>query len=171
MVAVDTALITLMEQLGLAPSQIIPVRFPIMLANKDCSTFSVWEQLEGNWQDNRQYYYTPDYHQYLQDVCGSGSVGFHCPMNSTALEGSIRGGYRKVLSSSLVQDENNVITERVVLPDFAFLTTDYAFYQVNLGIHFRLSRKLLGNFSVGGGLKAATEQQAYFGQTAFALNF
>ncbi|MDP4277300.1 MAG: hypothetical protein Q8914_06660 [Bacteroidota bacterium] len=145
--------------------------FSAMLANKDCSTFSVWEQLEGNWQDNRQYYYTPDYHQYLQDVCGSGSVGFHCPMNSTTLEGSIRGGYRKVLSSSLVQDENNVITERVVLPDFAFMTTDYAFYQVNLGICFRLSRKLLGNFSVGGGLKAATEQQAYFGQTAFALNF
>jgi hypothetical protein len=145
--------------------------FSAMLANKDASKFSIWEQIEGNWQDNKQYYYTPDYHQKIQDLCGSATIGWHCPFKKSTLDGNIKGGYQKILTSSLLQEENNVITERAVLPDYAFLTTDFAFYQANLKVRFRLSSSLLASFSVGGGLQVAKEQQAYFANTNLALNF
>ncbi|MDD2612315.1 MAG: hypothetical protein PHR38_05970 [Bacteroidales bacterium] len=146
-------------------------RISALLADKDLSKFSIWEQIEGNWQDNKQYYYTPDYHQYIQDLCGSASIGFHKPLAKSSLEGSIKAGYKKVLSSSLLQNENNVITTRVILPDYAFLTTDYAFYQFHLRVRFRLSPSILANFSMGGGLQKAKNQQSYFTTACMALNF
>jgi hypothetical protein len=145
--------------------------FSAMLANKDVSALSVWEQVEGNWQDTKQNYYTPNDHQNIQNINGSASIGFHCPFEKSTLDGSIKGGYQKVLSSSLLLEENNVITERAFLPDYAFLTTDYAFYQMNLKVHFRLSSAFMANFSVGGGLQAAKEKQAYFASSCLALNF
>jgi len=146
-------------------------RFSALLANKNLSRFSVWEQIEGNWQDSRQYYYVPDYHQYIQNVSGAASIGFHSPFKKSVFDGSMKAGYKKVLSSSLLQEENNVMTTRMILPDYAFLTTDYAFYQVNLKVRFRISPTLLANFSVGGGLQKAKEQQAYFANSCLALNF
>ena len=144
-------------------------QFSALLANKDFSKFSVWEQLDGTWQDARQNYYYPYYHQFIQDATGSGTLGINCPLRKSTLTGSVKAGYKRVLSSSLMQEENNLITTQLILPDYAFLTSDFAFYQLNLKLGFRLSRSMLVNISAGGGLQQAKDKQAF--STDFHINF
>jgi len=152
-------------------SQTQNAKFSALLANKDLSKFTVWEQLDGIWQDTRQNYYYPYYHQFIQDATGSGTIGINCPLRKSTLTGSVRAGYKKVLSSSLVQNENNLITTQLILPDYAFLTSDVAFYQLNLKVGFRLSRSMLGNISAGAGLQQANSKQAFFTDFHLNLNF
>ena len=144
-------------------------QFSALLANKDFSSFSVWEQLDGSWQDTRQYYYYPYYHQFIQDATGSGTIGINCPLRKSILTGSVKAGYKKVLSSSLVQEENNVITTQLILPDYAFLTSDFAFYQLKLKLGFRLSPDMLANISAGAGVQKARDKQSF--STDFHINF
>lgn len=146
-------------------------QFSALLANKDFSRFSVWEQLDGTWQDARQNYYYPYYHQFVQDAAGSGTIGINCPLGKTTWTGSVKAGYKKVLSSSLVQEENNLITTQLILPDYAFLTTDFAFYQVNLKAAFRVSHSILATVSAGGGLQQAKDKQAFSTDFHINLNF
>lgn len=142
-----------------------------LLADKNLSRFSVWEQLDGGWQDVRQNYYSPDYHQFIQDVTGSGTIGVNYPLRKSTLIGSIKAGYKKNLSSSLLQEENNQITSQLILPDYAFLTTDVAFYQLNLKFRFRLSPGVLANISAGAGLQKASDKQAFSTDFHIDLNF
>jgi len=146
-------------------------QFSALLANKDLSQFSVWEQLDGTWQDTRQNYFYPDYHQFIQDAIGSGTIGINCPLRKSTLTGSIKAGYKKVLSSSLLQDENNRITTQLILPDYTFLTSDIAFYNLNLRVGFHLSQSMMANISAGVGLQQANGRQAYSTDFHFDLNF
>ena len=146
-------------------------QFSALLANKNFNRFSVWEQLDGAWQDAQQYYYYPYYHQFIQDATGSGTIGINCPLRKSMLTGSVKAGYKKVLSSSLEQTENNVITTQLILPDYAFLTSDYAFYQLNLKIGFRLSTSMLANISAGAGLQKANDKQAFSTDFHININF
>ena len=144
-------------------------QFSALLSSKNFDHFSIWEQLEGNWQDARQYYYMPSYQQFIQDATGSATVGLNCPLNKIFLTSSIKAGYRKVLSSSLLQDENNLITTHLILPDYAFLASDIALYQFNLKVRFKLSNTILANVSANAGLQKTKEKQAF--STDFHLGF
>jgi len=140
--------------------------FSLLLANQKYWEFSVWGQVEARWQNNKQYYYTPDYHQTVEDLTGKATVGLHCPMHKSCLDASISGGYRNVLNSDLFQAENTVLTERFILPDYAFLTSDYAFYEVKLKYGCRLVSATLT-----GGIQKNGQQQVVYGQAGLALNF
>jgi len=138
----------------------------LLLANQKYWEFSVWGQVEARWQENKQYYYTPNYHQSVEDIVGSATIGLHCPMHQSCLDASVRGGYRNVLNASLYQAENTVLAERLVLPDYAFLTTDHAFYEVKLKYGCGLVSGTLQ-----GGLQRSGQKQAYSAQAGLALNF
>lgn len=146
-------------------------RISLLLADKKQSVFSIWERIDGLLQDSRQYYYSPDYHQSVKDITGSGTIGFNCPLSKSSLEGGIEGGYKKVLSSSLLQEENNKITNEMIVPDFNYLKTDYAFYTLNLKFRLPLSHSLNACLSANGGLLKAKDKQSWFGCTSIALNF
>ncbi len=139
----------------------------VLLANQNkFRELSVWGEVEARWQDHKQFYYTPDYNQAVQDIIGNATFGLHCPMQESCLDVSVGGGYRKVLSSSLLQAENTVLAERLVLPDFAFLTSDYAFYDVKLKFGY-------GSVSatITGGLHKNSQRQSAFAQAGLTLNF
>ncbi len=147
------------------------VQFSALLADKDLSKFSVWKRLDGAWQDSRQNYYYPYYHQFIQDATGSGTVGFNCPWKKSSFEGSVKVGYKKNISSSLLQGENNLITAQLLNPDFAFLTSDVTFYQIDMKLRFPLSPGLLANISAEAGLQTAKSRQTVFGGINITLNF
>lgn len=138
----------------------------LLLANQKYWERSIWGQVEAEWHDNKQNYYTPDYQQVVEDVVGKATLGLHCPMHRSCLDASLSGGYRQVLSSSLFQTENTLLAERLVLPDYAFLSSDYAFYEVKL-------KYGVGQVSgtLTGGLQQNGQRQAYFAQAGLALNF
>jgi hypothetical protein len=146
-------------------------QFSALLADKNLSKFSLWEQLDGTWQDAKQYYYYPYYHQFIQDAIGSATVGINYPFKKTMLEGSIKAGYKKNISSDLLQDDNNIITTQLLLPDYAFLMSDFAFYQLNIKFRFPLSPGLLINISADAGLQKAREMKAFSTSLNVALNF
>ncbi len=147
------------------------IQFSALLANKDFSRFSIWEQLDGAWQNARQYYYSPDYHQFVQDATGSATIGFNCPLQTCSLVGSVKAGYKKNLSSSLLQEENNLISSQLIVPDYTFLTSDFAFYQINLKLRFHLSPAVLATVSGEAGLQKASDKQAFSTNFHFGLNF
>lgn len=142
------------------------VAVSLLLANQKYWEFSVWGQVEAQWQENKQFYYTPNYHQAVEDIVGSATIGLHYPMHQSCLDASVRGGYRNVLNTSLYQAENTVLTERLVLPDYAFLTTDHAFYEANLKYGYGLV-----SCTLKGGLRQNGQKQAYYAQAGLALNF
>jgi len=142
-----------------------------LLADKKTSHFSVWEQLDGTFQDVKQYYYEPYYHQFVQDAIAAGTVGFYAPCKKISLEGSVKGGYKKNISSSLLQNDNNIVTTQLLLPDYAFLTSSYAFYQLNLKVHLPLAASLMANISADAGLQSAKNKQAFAAKVTAALNF
>ena len=146
-------------------------QFSALLADKNLSEFSVWERIDGGWHDSRQNYYYPDYHQNVQDATASGTVGFNCPIKKGVLEGSIQGGYKKNIESGLLQNENNIITTQMLLPDYAFLTSDVSFYKLNMKFRFPIHRGLLLNVSADAALQKAKEQKAFSSGINIALNF
>ncbi|MDD4971970.1 MAG: hypothetical protein PHT07_21295, partial [Paludibacter sp.] len=132
-------------------------QFSALLADKNLSEFSIWERIDGTWHDSRQYYYYPDYHQYIQDASASGTIGLNCPMKKGVLEGSIQAGYKKNIESDLFQNENNIITTQMLLPDYAFLTSDVTFYKLNIKFRLPIKTGLLLNVSTEAALQSAKE--------------
>ena len=147
------------------------VQFSALLADKDLSRFSVWEQVDGGWQDARQYYYSPDYHQFVQDAVGSATLGVNCPLKKYTVVGSLKAGYKKNLSSSLLQNENNLISSQLIVPDYTFLKSDVAFYQLNARIRFRVSATVWANVSAEAGLQTSKDKQAFSTDFHINLNF
>jgi hypothetical protein len=146
-------------------------QFSALLANKNLSRFSVWEQLSIDWQNSKQNYYYPYYHQFIQNISGAGVVGINYPLRKCTLVGSVKAGYKKNLSSSLFQAENNEITDRLIIPDYDFMHSDISFYQLNMKFRFPISKALLGNISVDGGLQNAETKKAWSTNVCFSLNF
>lgn len=147
------------------------IQLSALLANKNNSVFSVWEQIDLRLHDSKDNYYVPDYYQNIQDITTTGTIGFNCPVKRLSLTGYVKAGYKKTLSSSLFQDENNLITKKLILPDYDFLCSDIAFYQLTMKLHFPLSKALIGNISAEGGLLTAKEKKAISANIVFALNF
>lgn len=148
------------------------VEFTALYANKNRNKFSVWQQLDAIWNDNSQNYFFPDYFQNVQDLVTKGTIGIFYPMKKTSLTGSLGIGYKKVLSSSLFQDENNIMTTQLIVPDFEFLNSDLMLYRLNLQYRVPLSSKLLANITGDAGLqKSKDNRQAYSVQVSVAINF
>jgi len=57
------------------------------------------------------------------------------------------------------------------LPDYTFLTSDFAFYELNLKFRFHLSPNILANMSAGAGLQKAKDKQAFSTDFHINLNF
>lgn len=146
-------------------------QFSALLANKNSTVFSIWEQVDIRWQDIKDSYYVPDYHQNIQDITTSGTVGFNLPIQKTLFTGSLLGAYKKNLSSSLLQNDENIIVTQLILPDFEFLKSDMAYYQLNLKLRFPLSKATLANIAAGAGLQTYSGKKAYFTNISMALNF
>jgi len=138
----------------------------VALVDQDCKNTSVWGQLEASRRQENQDYFTPDYQQNVHDWTGSATIGLHAPMRKSCLDASISGGYRQVVFSDLYQAENTVLADRLILPDFAFLTSDRAFYEVKLKYGYGLVSTTLQ-----GGLQVSGQKQAYYAQVGLALNF
>ena len=146
-------------------------QFSVLLADKNLSRFSVWEQLNIDWQDSKQNYYYPYYHQFIQSISGAGIVGINYPLKRCSLVGSFKAGYKKNLSSSLFQTENNEITDRLIIPVYDFMRSNIASYQLNMKFRFPILKALLGNISIDGGLQTANDKKAFSTDICFSLNF
>jgi hypothetical protein len=85
--------------------------------------------------------------------------------------GSLKVGYKKNLSSSLLQNENNLISSQLIVPDYTFLKSDVAFYQLNARIRFRVSAAVWANVSAEAGLQTSKDKQAFSTDFHINLNF
>lgn len=147
------------------------LHFSALLADKNLNKFSVWEQLDIHWLNSRQKYFYPYYHQYMQDISGSGTVGINYPFKKCTLVGSLKAGYKKNVSSSIFQAENNEITSRLIVPDYDFRRLDIAFYQLHMAFRFSAFKTLLTNISFDGGLQTAGNKTAFSTEICLGLNF
>jgi len=138
----------------------------VSLVNLNYWETSVWGELEASRRQQNQNYYTPDYQQSVHDLTASATIGLHAPMRKSCLDLVLQGGYRQVVFSDLYQAENTVLAERLVLPDYVFLTSDYAFYEVKLKYGYGLVSTTLK-----GGLQLNGRLQSYYAQAGLALNF
>lgn len=146
--------------------------FTALFANKNRHKFSVWQQLDATWSDVRQNYYIPDYHQIVQNITTKGSIGVFCPLQTSALSGGFGVGYKKVLDSSLLQNENNLITTGLIVPDFDFLSTDLFLYKLNFQYRTPLTSKMFAVFSGDACLqKAKDNKHAHNLNLNIAVNF
>ena len=146
-------------------------QFSALFAKKDLTNFSVWQQIDLNWQSTKQNYYYPYYNLYISDITVSGSVGFIYPLKKSSVAGGVNIGYKKNLSSSLFQEENTLITRQLILPDFYFLSSDISFYQLNLKYRFCMYKNILANISVVTGWNFLKDKSANFTNFSFAFNF
>ena len=147
------------------------IHFSALLADKKLNQLSVWEQVDIHWLDSRQNYYYPDYHMNIQNISCSGTVGINYPLKNSTFVGSLKAGYKKNLSSSLFQEENNEITTQLIIPDYDFRRLDMAFYHLNMAYRFPVFKSLLANISVDGGFHTAGTQTAFSTDICFALKF
>ena len=147
------------------------IEFSALLAKKELTRFTVWEQLDVNWNKSEQKYYYPYYNQNVNDLTGSATIGFIYPLNKSSLAGSLKAGYKMVLSSSLNQNENTILTNQLILPDYYYLTKDIAYYQMNINYRFTLYKQLLINLTFDTALSSANGQNALMNKVGFALNF
>jgi len=138
----------------------------VALVNPKYWETSVWGQLELSRNQQNQDYYTPDYLQYIHDRTVSATLGLHAPMRKSCLDAELHVGHRQVFFSDLYQDENTVLASRLILPDYAYLSSDQTYYQVKLKYTYGLVSSTLA-----GGLRLNGQNQAYFAQAGLALNF
>lgn len=146
-------------------------RFSALLADKNLNHFSMWEKLDVDWHDAKQNYYYPYYHQNIQNITGSGTLGINYPYNKSIFTGSLCAGYKKNLSSSVFQNENNEITSRQLLPDYDFWCTDVIFYQLKMSLGFPLFKSQLAQISLDSGLQTTGNKKAFSTNFNFTLNF
>ena len=138
----------------------------VSLVNQKYWETSVWGELEASRRQQNQNYFTPDYQQSIHDQTASATIGLHAPMRKSCLDVELQGGYRQVVFSDLYQSENTVLAERLILPDYDFLSSDRVFYEVKLKYGYGLVSTTLK-----GGLQQNGQLRAYFAQAGLALNF
>ena len=145
--------------------------FSALLADKNVNRFSVWEQLDAIWKEEKQNYYYPYYHQEVQNLTSSASVGINSPGKLFSFTGNITTGYRKNLKASLGQDDNNILTAQLLLPDYAFLTSDVLFYQLQAGVDFPVSVSMLADITANAGLQTSGSKKAWTAVVKAVLHF
>lgn len=138
----------------------------LALVDQDYRKTFVWGQLEFSRRQQNQLYFTPDYQQSIHDRTAAATIGLHAPMQAFCLDVELLGGFRQVVFSDLYQAENTVLTERLILPDYAFLSSDYAFYQAKVKYRYDL---ITGTLT--GGLRLNGQRLAYDAQAGLTLNF
>lgn len=115
--------------------------------------FSWWQELTLGLNSERYFYYSPDYHQTIEDVTGAFKLGGDVSRGSSLFSVSVNGGYRKVLTSALNLQENNSIIQHQFLPDFRFLSTDRVFCGTELKYRFGVSSSLIAAVTASAGLQ------------------
>jgi hypothetical protein len=132
---------------------------------------SVWEQLRFEHSSYNQKYFTPDYYQNVKDIQWSGKVGITIPLKGLTIVGSGMAGIKRNLSSSLYQDENNIISNELVISDYQYLKTNFSFYQLKTGISIPVKNNIALTLNLSGDLKSAVNKNYYFVNTSVGLIF
>lgn len=127
---------------------------------------SVWGELALDRSQQFQNYYTPDYEQGIHDKTVSATIGLHAPFRKSCLDAQLRAGRRQVVFSNLYQNEKTVLVERLIQPDFDYLSSDRSFFEGQV-------RYAYGSVSgtLSGGLVQGGAGSSYFAKAGLAMNF